>query len=103
MEFKAEHIGKTYDSHRILTDVTFTVGAGECLAVTGASGIGKTTLLRIITGLEKPDSGEIIFEGISRENVRFAPVRGLADTLYQVTLTVKENLFPLKNFRNFTI
>ncbi len=63
MEFKAEHISKTYDSHRILTDVTFTVGSGECLAVTGASGIGKTTLLRILLGLEEPDTGRVLADG----------------------------------------
>ncbi len=63
MVFKAEHIGKTYDSRQILHDVSFTVGAGECLAVTGASGIGKTTLLRILLGLEQPDEGRVLADG----------------------------------------
>jgi ABC-type polar amino acid transport system ATPase subunit len=47
----------------ILRGVSFTAGAGEIVAIMGASGSGKTTILRAIAGLERPDSGEIAIEG----------------------------------------
>ena len=55
-----KNISKTYDDKQILKDISFTVNKGECVALTGASGAGKTTLMRIIAGLEEADSGEII-------------------------------------------
>jgi ABC-type Fe3+/spermidine/putrescine transport system ATPase subunit len=42
---------------RILDDVSFEIAAGEALVALGPSGRGKTTLLRIIAGLEPPDAG----------------------------------------------
>ncbi len=47
----------------ILRDVDFDVAAGETLAVVGASGIGKSTLLHIIGTLDRPDSGQLLFNG----------------------------------------
>jgi phospholipid/cholesterol/gamma-HCH transport system ATP-binding protein len=55
-----------YDERRILDDVSFTVPRGKVTALMGASGGGKTTVLRLIGGQVKPDSGELLFEG---ENV----------------------------------
>jgi phosphonate transport system ATP-binding protein len=46
-----------------LSDVSFTVGAGEFVAVLGPSGAGKTTLFRCLTGLTRPDTGSVTVEG----------------------------------------
>ena len=46
-----------------LQDISFTIGKGEVVGLIGESGAGKTTLTRCIIGLEKPDSGRIVFDG----------------------------------------
>lgn len=56
-------IGKNYNGRAVLSDVSMTVRRGEVWLVTGASGSGKTTLLRCLTGLAKPDSGEVVYPG----------------------------------------
>jgi phospholipid/cholesterol/gamma-HCH transport system ATP-binding protein len=55
-----------YDERRILDDVSFTVPRGKVTALMGASGGGKTTVLRLIGGQIRPQSGELLFDG---ENV----------------------------------
>jgi phospholipid/cholesterol/gamma-HCH transport system ATP-binding protein len=55
-----------YDDRRILDDVSFTVPRGKVTALMGASGGGKTTVLRLIGGQVKPQAGELLFDG---ENV----------------------------------
>lgn len=54
-----------YDQRRILDDLTFTVPRGKVTALMGASGGGKTTVLRLIGGQVKPQSGELLFDGES--------------------------------------
>ncbi|MBO4766066.1 MAG: ATP-binding cassette domain-containing protein [Lachnospiraceae bacterium] len=56
-------ISKNYNGRVVLSDVSMTVRRGEVWLVTGASGSGKTTLLRCLTGLAKPDSGEVVYPG----------------------------------------
>jgi len=56
---------KRYDDRRVLSGVTFSVGAGETVGVIGPNGAGKTTLLRIAMGLIHPDSGWIRLDGES--------------------------------------
>jgi phospholipid/cholesterol/gamma-HCH transport system ATP-binding protein len=46
-----------------LNDVSFTLHQGEMILMTGASGSGKSVLLRLTVGLLKPDSGQILIEG----------------------------------------
>lgn len=53
------HVSKSYSGLSVLNDVSFSISSGKPLALMGQSGIGKTTMLRLILGLEKPDSGEI--------------------------------------------
>ena len=66
-------ISKTYGSTRAVTDVSLDVEQGEFFGLLGPSGCGKTTTLRMIAGLEKPDSGEIRFDGNDITNL--APER----------------------------
>ncbi|HEY0174362.1 MAG TPA: ABC transporter ATP-binding protein [Pyrinomonadaceae bacterium] len=56
-------VSKSFKGVRVLEDVSFDVGEGEALVLLGASGSGKTTILRVIAGLEQPDSGSIILHG----------------------------------------
>jgi putative ABC transport system ATP-binding protein len=49
----------------ILKDVSLRVGAGEALGLIGASGSGKSTLLMVMAGLERPDHGEVVVNGVS--------------------------------------
>src|SRR2546423_1566292 len=56
-------LSKSFKKARVLEDVSFDVGVGEALVLLGASGSGKTTILRIIAGLEQPDTGRVILHG----------------------------------------
>ena len=59
---KTFHTGKT-DGLTVLSDISFTLGDGERLALSGASGVGKSTVARILTGLETPDGGNVFLDG----------------------------------------
>ncbi len=60
---RLEHIFKSYGENIVLQDVSLTVADGEFVCLTGKSGCGKTTLMRIAAGLEKPDSGSVYSDG----------------------------------------
>ena len=58
------NITKGYTGGRkVLADLNYTLNAGEYVAVMGESGVGKSTLLNLIAGLDTPDSGEIVING----------------------------------------
>jgi ATPase subunit of ABC transporter with duplicated ATPase domains len=56
---QSEHVSKTYGDHILVDDMTFSVPPGAIVGIIGPNGAGKTTLFRMITGQERPDSGEI--------------------------------------------
>ena len=62
-KLSVQHINKSYDGKTILNDISFEVEEGEFLSILGVSGCGKTTLLRILIGLEQADSGTILRDG----------------------------------------
>ena len=61
--FEMKHIRKSFGDLKVLKDISFSVEEGQVLSIIGPSGSGKSTILRCATGLEKPDSGEIIKTG----------------------------------------
>ncbi len=67
---KVSSLEKTFNKGKknavtVLSDISFTLEGGEKLAVAGVSGVGKSTLARILTGLERPDGGSVELNGVS--------------------------------------
>lgn len=60
---RLEHVTKSFGRYKALDDVSVVVEEGEFLTVIGRSGCGKTTMLRMINGLQKPDSGKVYAAG----------------------------------------
>lgn len=54
-----DHITKTYGSRTVLQDLSLSLFSQECTVILGKSGCGKTTLLRLLAGLEQPDTGTV--------------------------------------------
>lgn len=61
----ANKIFKKYGELEILKGIDLSVDAGEVVSIVGSSGAGKTTFLQILGTLDKPDNGEIIFDGVN--------------------------------------
>ena len=64
---KIEHLNRWYEidkkKHYILKDINLNIKRGECIVLKGVSGSGKTSLLSIIAGLDKPNSGKVLIDG----------------------------------------
>lgn len=63
MGLNVESIYKRYGAQEVLKGIDLSLSKGETLSVLGASGCGKTTLLKCIAGLERPDQGSVAFDG----------------------------------------
>jgi phospholipid/cholesterol/gamma-HCH transport system ATP-binding protein len=97
---------KSFGAQVVLNGIDLTVARGETLAVLGRSGTGKSVLLKIMIGLQKPDSGSVSIHGqeITRLNLgKLNEIRRKMGFLFQQaalydSLTVEENVaFPLKH------
>ncbi len=69
---KVEGLNAGYGSVNILWDISFTLEDGEIVAILGSNGAGKTTMVRAITGMLKPGSGSVVFNGeeLAKKNSR---------------------------------
>jgi putative ABC transport system ATP-binding protein len=63
---KLEHLGKRYRRDRppVFDDLNLELRQGEYLAIMGESGVGKSTLLNLLAGLDTPDAGKVLLEGV---------------------------------------
>jgi spermidine/putrescine transport system ATP-binding protein len=78
---RLESITKAFDNTKVLNGVSLTVGAGEFITLLGSSGCGKTTTLRIIAGLEQPDSGRVFLD--ERDITDTEPNKRDVNTVFQ--------------------
>jgi ABC-2 type transport system ATP-binding protein len=60
---EVENLAKSYGAHRVLRNASFQVGPGQITILTGDNGSGKTTTLRILAGLSRPDRGKALIAG----------------------------------------
>ncbi len=93
-------LAKNFGRTRAVRDLSLTIGDGEFVVLLGPTGAGKTTTLRLIAGIERPDAGSITFAGARVEALPPAE-RDVTFVFQQYSLyphlTVRENLaFPLK-------
>ena len=72
---RMENIVKTYGETRVLNGLSLSIEEGTFLTVVGSSGCGKTTLLKMINGLIKPDSGKIMVKGQDLEQADLISLR----------------------------
>jgi NitT/TauT family transport system ATP-binding protein len=79
-------LGHHYGQQHVLRDVTLTVGRGEFVCIVGPSGVGKTTLLRCLSGLQRPSVGSVRFHGV--------PVTGPPRELAMVFQDYSRSLLP---------
>lgn len=59
----AEHISKSFDTKKVLEDISLTLYKGEIISLLGVSGSGKTTLFNILSGIYPPDEGRVCLSG----------------------------------------
>ena len=102
---RVHSLSKSFGQQKVLKAIDLEVGAGQTLSVLGRSGTGKSVLLKLIIGLDKPDSGSIFVHG---EEVTKLSTKGLNEVRKKVgflfqqaalydSMTVEENVaFPLR-------
>ncbi len=88
--------GKDAETHAALKNVSFTIHAGEAIAVVGRNGAGKTTIVKLLTRLYDPDEGEILIDGRNIKEYDLQELRGHIGVIFQdyVTyfLSARENI-----------
>lgn len=103
--FRIEGLRKSYGPKVVLAGIDVTVARGESLVVLGRSGSGKSVLLRQLNGLERPDAGRVVFDGMdltTLEERDLFPLRRRVAMLFQGgalfdSMTVFDNVaFPLR-------
>lgn len=92
---EARHVSFTYDDIPALSNLSFTVFAGDYMGVIGPNGGGKTTLIKILLGLLKPTAGEVVVLGqpitalAERHLIGYVPQR-IAQSAVEIPATVQE-------------
>jgi ABC-type sugar transport system ATPase subunit len=107
MTLLAQNLAKSFGHTRAVDDVSITLIPGAVHALVGENGAGKSTMLRMLAGAEKPDRGEMLLDGslYAPPSSSEAAKRGVALVFQEVTinrsLTVAENIF-IDRLRRFT-
>lgn len=88
-----KNIYLSYERREILRDVNITLNRGDFMLVTGANGGGKTSMIRVMLGLQKPTSGEVLYNGeekhlkdIEGESIGYLPQKNSLDMRFPITV-----------------
>src|SRR3954447_9718183 len=96
--YEAQNITKAFGGLVAVDDVSFEIPEGSIVSIIGPNGAGKTTFFNILTGLYKPTSGQLIFDGrdITRKRPDQITALGVARTFQNIrlfgTMTATENV-----------
>ena len=92
------HLGKSFGTHEVLRDIDFTVKKGDVISIIGASGSGKSALLRCVNLLETPSSGQILYHGtdVAGRGVNAPEYRSHVGMVFQ-SFNLFNNMSVLKN------
>ena len=102
-----KNIHKGFNDRTVIEDVSASLETGKCNLIIGASGSGKTVLMKCLVGLFEPDSGEVLYDGESITNMNDDDRKQLRQQIGMLfqgsalfdSMTVEENImFPLTMF-----
>ena len=86
-QLRIENLALGYEGHVILSDVNFSVNAGDYLCIVGENGSGKSTLMKTILGLQKPLGGTIRFgDGLKANEIGYLPQQTAAQKDFPATV-----------------
>lgn len=94
--FRNVHFGYPNSDRHVLSNFNLEVKAGESIALVGASGAGKSTVLNLVIGFNKPNGGQVTIDGIPMEELDMASYRKHLAVVHQSTVlfsgTIRENI-----------
>ncbi len=108
---KVEHLYKSFDGVQVLKDINVEYEAGKCNMIIGASGSGKTVLLKNLIGLMTPDSGEIVYGDRMMSQMGYKERMGLrknigilfqGSALFDFATVLENVMFPMEFFTDWS-
>lgn len=64
-----QNVDKNYGKHNVLKDLSFSISGGDMVSIVGASGVGKTTIVKLLIGAESPDKGKVLVDDVDLRNL----------------------------------
>lgn len=108
---KVEHLNKSFDGIQVLKDINVEYESGKCNMIIGASGSGKTVLLKNLIGLMQPDSGDIIYDDRKfsslrqKEKMKLRQSIGIlfqGSALFDFATVLENVMFPMEFFTDWS-
>ena len=109
---KVEHLYKGFDGVQVLKDISVEYEAGKCNMIIGASGSGKTVLLKNLIGLMTPDSGDISYSGMQMSQMTEDEKKTLrqkigilfrGSALFDFATVIENVMFPMEFFTDWSL